>query len=271
MQTMEPQQVELKDIKAWLLQALELIHRKIAAFLLSVVLYFVSLFFCSQALTSITSFGAPIFLLLTFLIFSAFIFYFILAELVMVSHCSDHSQSINPGALIHNFLPSQKVFLKMALFGITIGLAYWCASIALNPEKDILSISEQIIFLLSKDSTLVFYLLKIGAVFLYFILLVMFTLRTFFSIPLILFHDLNYAEAQALSHRAIMKNIKVMSIVLMMWVVVFMLSMSLMPVFAVVLLPLFAAFNYVSYRHIFLGQGLNEKVKQSKETVAFSG
>ena len=158
----------------------------------------------------------------------------------------------------------------MAFIGIAIGLCYWLASILMNPEKNVLTSSEQIIALLSKDSTLFYYLFKIGAVFLYFIVLVMFTLRTFFCVPLILFHELSYAEAQALSHRAIMKNIKVMSLVLMMWVIIFMLAMSVAPVLAVVFLPLFAAFNYVSYRHIFLRQGTNEKVRQRKESVALS-
>jgi len=270
MQTMEPQRVESKDISLWLKQAYFLINRRVLAYFLSVSLFFVSLFFCSQALASASAIGAPILLLVVFLIFTAFLFYFTLAELVMVSFSSDHSHSINPSAIIHAFLPNQKVFLKMTVFGVVIGISYCFASVLLNPGKDVYAISEQILTLLTKDSTLIFYLFKTGAVFLCFILLVMFTLRTFFCVPLILFHDMNYAEAQALSHRAIMKNIKVMSIVLMMWVTVFVISVNVAPALAIVFLPLFSAFNYVSYRHIFLGQGTNEKVKESKAAVALS-
>ena len=270
MQTMEPQLVESKDITCWLKQAYLLINRRILAYLVSVSLFFVALFFCSQALMSASTIGSPILLLVVFLVFTVFLFYFTLAELVMVSYSSDHSHSINPSTIIHTFLPNQKVFFKMAVFGVVIGISYCFASILLNPGKDVYAISEQIIALLTKDSTLIFYLFKTGAVFLCFILLVMFMLRTFFCVPLILFHDMNYAEAQALSHRAIMKNMKVMSIVLMMWVTVFIVAIKVAPVLAIVLLPLFSTFNYVSYRHIFLGQGTNEKVKERKEVVALS-
>ncbi len=267
---MEPQMVEPKDITRWLKQAYDLMNRRILAYLLSVSLFFICLFFCSQALVSASIMAAPILLLVVFLIFTAFLFYFTLAELVMVSFSSDHSHSINPSAIIHTFLPNQKVFFKMTVFGVVIGISYWFASVLLNPGKDVYTISEQIITLLTKDSTLIFYLLKMGAVFLCFILLVMFTLRTFFCVPLILFHDMNYSEAQTLSHRAIMKNMRVMSIVLMMWVTVFIIAINVVPALAIVFLPLFSAFNYVSYRHIFLGQGTNENVKERKEAVALS-
>jgi len=270
MQSMEPQSVETSDILKWIKQSFELINRRYLPFLSLVLSFFLLLFFCTQAMSSVNSAISPVFLLLVFLIFAAFLFYFSIAGLVMVSFSSDHSQSIQPSAIIHQFMLSQKGFFRMAVMGTCIGLFYWYASLLLNSEQSVLGSSEQIVQLLSKDSTLIFYLLKTGAVFLYFIILVMFTLRTFFSVPLILFHDMSYADAQMLSQKAIIKNLKVMSSVLMLWILIFMMAMKFIPALAVVLLPMFATFNYVAYRHIFLGQSSNEKVRAHKSVASYS-
>lgn len=270
MQSMEPQYVEATDILKWLKQSFELINRRFLPFLILVCSFFLVLFFCTQAMSSVNQVVSPVFLLMGFLVFTAFIFYFSIAGLIMISYSADHSQNIQMSAIIQQLLQNQKGFLKMAILGTCIGLFYWYASLLLNVDKSVLGSSEQIISLLSKNSTLVFYLLKTSAVFLYFVVLVMFTLRTFFSVPLILFHDLSYAEAQLLSQKAILKNLKVMSSVLMMWIVVFMMAMNIAPVLAVILLPVFAAFIYVAYRHIFLGLGSNEKVRARKTVTSYS-
>jgi len=66
----------------------------------------------------------------------------------------------------------------------------------------------------------------------------MFSLRVFFSIPLMLFHGLDADAAQSLSHRAIVINIRPMSLVLLVWAMLLLGGMLLVPLLSLVLLPL---------------------------------
>jgi len=270
MQCLEPQRVCNKDIFSWLKQSFELINRRILAYLFAVSLFFLILFFCTQALAVSNHLTSPVFILFGFLVFTAFVFYLSITSLVVISHYSDHSHVINIGSIIHSFMPSQKVILKLSIIGICVGLFFWYCSLLMNPGTSVIGSSENLIKVLSSDHTSMFYMMKTGAVFLFFVLLGMLWLRSFFSLPLILFHGLSYNEAQNLSHKGIMKNINVMSNVLILWTITLLLIIKLAPVLILFLLPLFACFNYVTYRHIYLGEGLNEKAKAHQDILSYS-
>jgi len=270
MQCLEPQRVCNKDIFSWLKQSFELINRRILANLFAVCLFFLILFFSTQVLVVSNQLTSPVFLLFGFLVFTAFIFYLSIAGMVVISHYSNHSHVINMSSVIHGFIPSQKVILKLSIIGICVGLFFWYCSLLINPEASVIGSSEHLIRVLSNDHTAIFYMMKTGAVFLFFVLLAMLWLRSFFSLPLILFHGLSYSEAQNLSHKGIMKNIQVMSHVLILWAFIVLLTIKLAPVLILFLLPLFACFNYVTYRHIYLGEGLNEKAKARQVILSYS-
>ncbi|MDH3327502.1 MAG: hypothetical protein OEM38_12405 [Gammaproteobacteria bacterium] len=262
MQGLEPQHVQGKDVLTWFIQSFQLIHRRFFSYFTAVTLFFVSLFLISQAIHLVQHVFPPLLLLVTFLITSAFIFYFFIAGLVMISHCSDHSQHINMNNIVQYFLPEQKTFFKMTIIAISVGLFYWVVSMVFNPGSDIFAMSQTTISLITDNNTVLFYVFKTGAVFLYFLLLVMFSLRTFFSVPLVIFHNLNYSDAKQLSQKAIFKNIKVMAHVLLSWSFIFFISMVFTPFLAIIFMPLFATFGYVAYRHIFLGKSTNQKAEE---------
>lgn len=270
MQCLEPQRVCNKDIFTWFKQSFELINRRILANLLAVSLFFLVLFFSTQALAMSHQFASPVFMLFAFLIFTAFVFYLSIAGMVVISHSSDHSHVINMSHIVHSFMPSQKVIFKFAIIGICVGLFFWYISMLMNPGSSVIVSSENLINTFSSDQLAMFYIMKTGAVFLFYVLLAMLSLRSFFSLPLILFHGLSYQEAQSLSHKGIIKNIKVMSNVLLLWSVAILLVIKLAPVLILFLLPLFASFSYVTYRHIYLGEGLNEKAKAHQNCLAYS-
>ena len=269
MQCLEPQRVCNKDIISWFKQSFELINRRILANFLAVALFFTILFFSTQALTVSDQFASPVFMLFGFLIFTAFVFYLSLAGLVLISHSSDHSHVINLSHIIQTFMPSQKIILKLSVIGIGVGIFFWYTSMLMNPGTSIITSSENLINKFSSDQLALFYIMKTGAVFLFFVLLAMLSLRSFFSLPLILFHGLGYEEAQKLSHKGIIKNIKVMSNVLILWSVAILLIIKVAPVLILFLLPLFACFSYVTYRHIYLGEGLNEKAKVHQTCMSY--
>lgn len=262
MHGIEPQFVQNKDIITWFHQSLLLIQRRFLSYIGAVVLFFATLFIISQAIQSVQHAIPSLLLLIIFLAAAGFVFYFFIAGLTMISHCSDHSQYISMRQIMQYFLPSQKTFLKLTLVSILLGLFYWVVSVQLKPDTNIFEMSDKAIAVLTDGQSTIFYVFKTGAVFLYFILLAMFSLRTFFSTSLVIFHELNFHEARQLSQRALIKNIRTMGNVLIIWFVVLLVSMVFVPPLTIALLPLFTTFGYVAYRHIFLGQGLNKKAHQ---------
>lgn len=262
MHYLEPHRVETKDLLSWFKESFELIGRRWLTYIISVLLFFLIVYFAGHSVNSFGEQGSPIVLVSILVFFTAFIFFFVLSNLVLLSHWSDQSQSYSIHSLFEAFLPSQKIFFKMAVITVCSGLFFWYLSILLHPEKNLLSSSISIIHMLDNRASSLQFVLSTSAIFLYFSLLMMFISRTFFSVPLILFHQLNYLEAQHLSKMAFMKNFKVMINVLAIWVCIFLLSIKLAPVLAVLFLPLFGAFMYVSFRQIFWGQEYNEKQKE---------
>ena len=265
MKGMVPQQVQSKDVLVWFNESFQLMYRNILGYLVSVILFFTSLFLIGKVIVAAEQFFPDFILLVFFLLISGTLFYFFIAGLIMVSYCSDHTQNIHITDIARHFKPGHRAFFKLAFIAISVGFSYWYFSILLNPRSDVFIISEKAIELLIDENTIIFYLLKTGAIFLIFLLMVSVTLRTFFSVPLVIFHNLNYFDAKQLSHDAILKNIKPMIYVMVIWFILFSASLTFIPSSVIVLMPLFATFGYVSYRHIFLGQGLNnEAVKKQR-------
>jgi len=263
MQGLYPRQVETKDVFAWFQQSVQLINRNFLNYLFSVLIFFGCLLAISQGIQLFAASAPALVLLLVFLFAGVFVFYFFIAALVVVSYCADHTESVTPSMVIQQFVSVQRAFLRMTISAVLLGLLYWYISVLMNPGSDISSMSEKTIALISKESSVVFYAFKVSAMFLYFLLIVKFFLRTFFSVPLIVFHGLSYQEAKMLSHNGIIKNIRPMSYVMLVWFIALSAATLFAPVLAIGLMPLFATFGYVAYRHIYLGQGENSvAVKQ---------
>lgn len=262
MQCLDPQTVELKEALSWFRQSVELVYRRGLAYLTSVFFFFAVLFVVSQSTVLFTEMVSPVVTVSALIIFSAFAFFGILASLVILSHCSDHSENYRIKSLLNAFMPNQRVFFQMALLAVSCGLFFWYTTIILHPEKNLLTSSVGILEMLSSNDSMLAFIFSENAVFLYFSLIVFLIFRTFFSVPLILFHQLNYHDSQTLSQKAIIKNIKVLSQVMAIWIIAFLLCIQVAPLLATLLLPVFATFVYVSFRHIFWGQGSNERAKE---------
>ena len=86
---------------------------------------------------------------------------------------------------------------------------------------------------------------------------------TWFLLPLLALHELAIADARALAWRAIRKNEKVVliaSVVPFLALILVGLLSEASCLLSLVAVPLFAAFQYVSYRQIFLGRKHNATV-----------
>ena len=262
MKSLEPRQVEIGQVLSWYSEAFKLLKRRVSAFLTLEFIFILFVFFAAEASASIAEFTPSVLLLSVFFIFVAFVLYFFIADAVVMSFSADNSHPVRVTDHIYTLLQSQGTLLKMAVLALFIGSFYWVVPLTISPEKSVLQASEAVIgMLLDESSFPIMFELNVTATFLYFTLLATFILRIFFSIPLALFHELNYKEAQALSHKALFINIVPMSVVLMSWVIVLLFSMKLMPLLALFFLPLFASFTYVAYRSIFLGVDENAAVK----------
>lgn len=262
MQCLDPQTVELKEALRWFKQSFELICRRYIAFFSSVALFFAVLYCASQLVSQLSALDSPIIMVSVLVVFSAFAFFVILANFILLSHWANHSENFNLQIFIRSFMPNQKVFFQMALLAVVSGLFFWYVTIILHPEKNLLTSTTNIIQMLGSTDSLLQFIVSENAVFLYFALLVFLLFRTYFSVPLILFHQLSYQEAQSLSQKGIIKNIKVITQIMAIWIIAFLMAIQAAPIMAVLLLPLFGTFLYISFRHIFWGQGSNEAAKE---------
>ncbi len=258
MKTLQPQRVESRHILTWFIESACLIKRRLAPFLLVELLFFVLLFVFMQAAASVAWATPAVLVLAVFFALSAIALYFVLAELVIVSQMADRSQPMHPLSHVFALLGSQRALVKTAILALFIGSFFWVVSLTVSLERDVLTGSESLVEAISAAQGIPWLLeCKLAAGFLYFLLLAMFSLRVFFSLPLMLFHDLDGDSAKALSHRAIMLNIQPMSVVLLAWALLMLGGLVATPVLSVLLLPWFGVFIYVAYRHVFLGEPRN--------------
>lgn len=271
MKTLEPKKVEPKEIPLWFKESLSLITRRSLLFTSSIVTFFIILFFTIHAFATLAEQLPPLLLLPLFLLFVAFVLHFFFSDFLLLAFSSDSSRKININERAQALLSEQKSFLKMTFMAFMVGSTFWLISLAMNVERDLLSacigVIERMIF--EKEMPL-FFMLKLIATMLYFMLLAMFLLRTLFCIPLMLFHELPYNKASALSHRAIILNFRTMCIALILWAVLLLGAMAVANPLAFVLLPLLPVFIFVSYRNIFLGQAENTPATALTTTLATS-
>ncbi|MDH5546559.1 MAG: hypothetical protein OEZ43_13270 [Gammaproteobacteria bacterium] len=269
MKTIEPRRIAVADTLFWLKEALELISRRLLVFIGSVTLFVVSVYVAIRAVVPLIPESPSLLILSIFLIFCAFSLFVILTDLIVLAFLSDNSLAADPGERLRTVLPEQKKLLRLALMALLVGASIWVTFLYVHPSRDLYQACDKVLssILLDKDNPISF-IFKLTATVLYFLILALVGLRTFFSIPLIVFHDLNYVEAQALSQRAIYINIQAISMALVTWILMFMVSMSVVPIASAVLFPLFGAYVYVAYRHVFLGQKENKPAKELSKKVA---
>lgn len=262
MKTLEPRQVSPAETLIWLKEAFELISRRLLVFVFSVVIFIVLIYLAIRAFVTVIPHLPSTVSLSFFLIYFAFILFVVLADMVVLAFLSDRSQPASPGQRIQALMPEQKTLLRLSFMALLVGATIWIGFLSVNPQKDFAQSCDVLIGMLmtDKDNPLLF-IFQVTAAVLYFLVLALVGLRTFFSIPLVIFHDLSYREAQYLSQKAIYLNIRAMSFALVMWIILFMVAMSAVNVLSLILFPLFAAYIYVSYRHIFIGQLENDKAK----------
>lgn len=254
MQVIQPRRVEVSSVGAWARESVRLIGRRPMGFLAAVAAFFVVCFIALRAVTSIAEVSSGMWVLAIYLPFCSVILVYAVAELVLVAHHSDHSERVTIGGDAHALFRYQKVFAKFALFAFLIGAGYWIVGISADPARHFAQACQGLVdrMVFEQDAP-ASVLALVDAGMLYFLLLAMFSLRTFFAIPLMLFHDVEYSVAQSLSQKAILMNMQPMSVVLFSWAGLFLVAMLKAPILAVVLMPLFGVFIYVCYRHVFLG------------------
>ncbi len=252
MKTLEPKKVDAKDIPLWFKESFSLLMRRAPLFITSIAAFFVILFFTLAEQTP------PLILLPLFLLFVAFVMHFFFSDLLLLAFSSDNSRKITLSERAHALAPEQKSFLKMTFMAFLVGSTFWLISLSMDVDKDLLSACLSVVdrLLFEKEMPL-FFMLKLLATMLYFMLLAMFLLRTLFCIPLMLFHELPYAEARALSHQAIIINFQTMCAALVLWAILLLGTMAAANILAFILFPLFPVFVFVCYRNIFLGQAEN--------------
>jgi hypothetical protein len=96
---------------------------------------------------------------------------------------------------------------------------------------------------------------------------------TWFLFPLLALHELSIGEARALARRAMRKNEKVVviaSVAPFLGLIILGLLTEASYLLSLLAVPLFAAYQYVSYRHVFLGRKENAPLPATVTRVADS-
>ncbi|MDH5300745.1 MAG: hypothetical protein OEW58_05215 [Gammaproteobacteria bacterium] len=266
MKTLEPHHVELMHPLNWFKQSWMLIRRRWLAFLTTELVFFLSVFFALSAGTSVAELTPSVVLLSVLFLFVACVLCFVFGDLVVLAYSADNSQTVTFTGHIFALLRCQRSLFKMALLTLFIGAFYWVVTLTVAPDKSVLAGCNELAARLAEAAGLsaVQLEMKLAAAFLYFSVLATFSLRIFFAIPLMMFHELSYAEAQALSHRATLMNIHPMSVVLLSWSILLLGALAALPWLSLALLPLLGVYMYVAYREVFLG--IEENAKELVET-----
>ncbi|HKB59920.1 MAG TPA: hypothetical protein VKC56_07750 [Gallionellaceae bacterium] len=238
-----PRRVSIRDVPGWLREAWLLFLRKPVSFVvLALVFYFLS--YASRSL-------GPFFLLFALLLAQIFLYIgIVIAEAADESRRVPHKPTY---AMIRNVLWIQIIlaFVFMVLFfmSVLVGMAI---AAKLPPVANV------------TESEL-FHVLhwmwpgKIAFLSLYFGLII---LSLWFLSPLLALHEMGLRDALKLAKRAERMNEEVMLVGSHLPFIVFSLSMSFLPGFSLLLVfalfILFAPYQYVVYRHVFLGRKQNQ-------------
>ena len=255
MRTLDPIRISHQDVLAWFGSSLQLVVRRKLPFLFVTAGFYLVLMLAIRSVSSIAAQVPAILIVSVFMIFCAMLVAIALGGLIMMAHQSDHSQSVNLNAQLATLAPAQKDLLRMALLVFFVGAFYWVAYLAISVKGSILDYCEQLLHSFSLTGAIPFEMaLHLSAGLLYFTLLVLVSMRLFFSLSLMFFHDLDYNHAQQLGQRAIIMNIQPMTTMLIAWIVLLSVALKFLPWLSILLLPMLGAYSYVAYRQVFLGQ-----------------
>jgi hypothetical protein len=242
-----PRRVSIRDVPGWLREAwLLFLRRPVSFVVLALVFYFLS-----YASRSLGIFFLPLALLL------CQIFLYIG---IVIAEAADHSRRVphKPTyAMIRNVLWIQigLAFVFMVLFFLSVLIGMAIAS-KLPPVADV---TESELFMFLKW----LWPGKIAFLSLYFGLII---LSLWFLSPLLALHEIGLRDSMALAKRAERMNEEVLLAASHLPFILFSLSMSFLPglslVMAFLMFTLFAPYQYVVYRHVFLGR------KQNKPAIA---
>ncbi|MDH5729296.1 MAG: hypothetical protein OEZ58_09920 [Gammaproteobacteria bacterium] len=269
MAQLEPRIIQVADLSHWLSTALQLILRRGFAFLCLILGFYFAIYAGVAPIANFAHEMPAIVSVSLLFVYTAIIFVAFFAFMIIQSYLSDHSLRSGWTQIVVAVLQIQKPILRLSILSLFIGSFFWVVALTMNIDKSVLTSCEKIVSRLIEEKNLfLMFELDLSAGFLYFFFLAQFALRTFFALPLMLFHEADYAIAQELSQRAIYINIKPMSVVLFSWALLLMFTMLKASIFAPLLLLVFAVYCYVAYRDIFLGQAKNAAVK-SVQKVSF--
>ena len=254
MRTLEPRRIKSADVMVWLWESIGLLWRRPLLNLSIVTLFFLLEFFGLQAIAPIASLGSPVIVLAILFIYLSFALISIMMLLVLGAAAADHSRPLRFSQYIMELIRQQKNIFRVALLALFVGSFFWIFSCAISPDRDFYAVCDTLVNqIVSQIDFPIGMELLITSGLLYFLFLALFFLRTVFSLPLFLFHELDYDHAQRLSHKAIIINLAPMTVVLFSGILLLLIAMKLMSAMSIFLLPMMASFIYVSYRHIFLG------------------
>lgn len=258
MRSIEPVQISHQDVLSWFVSAWKLIARRKAAFATVSILFPVIIALATKAIASIADFTPAVVAVSSFILFASFVFACLLAVTIMVAHQSDQSRPLELGRQLATLAPAQKDLLKMALLVFFVGAFYWITYITVFSGSNLLEYCQRILSGFEVVSVLPLALaVQVTAGLLYFALLVLISMRLFFSLQLMFFHDLDYDQARELGQRGLLINIQPVTTMMISWIVILGVSLKLVPWLSLVLMPLLGAYAYVAYRHVFLGQQNN--------------
>ncbi len=237
---LEPRRVEIRDIPDWLRESFGLFKRKPVLFSSLSIIYFLLGF-------STMSIGALGFLLTILLCQIA------ICILVMIAQAADHSKRVNISAgykIIRNvigyllLLTLLYAMIYIAIFLVTQFIEFDVPSTP-HTSETVLSLISVLIY-----GDFAFKIIYLGV-----------TITTFwFLTPIISLTELKLGEAISLARRGECKNALVVYVASYgpLFVIVAASLVSELSLFlSIILLPLFGAYQYVSYRHVYLGRKNN--------------
>jgi hypothetical protein len=242
-QPLEPGYVRVEDIPDWAREAWRLLWRRpLAFFAVSAVYHGVALSGSSIPVLS---------LVLPVLVCQA-----CLLLLIRFVRATDHSTRVEAAELYQTLRRAILFMLVFTLICLAIFIVALLAATALAPEVpagDSVASEGLPLFRWLWPGTLALLILYTGTIMTF----------TWFLMPLIALHEMTIGDARALARLAVRRNEKVIliaSVVPFLVLILLGLLTEASTLLSPVVVPLFAAFQYVSYRHVFLGRKQNAPV-----------
>ena len=255
--TLEPRQVHIRDIKGWLLESFDLFKRRPFLFIsLSLTYYLLSF--------STTYYGIGALGVLLSIILCQVVVIF----MILYAEAADNSRNIKISTL---YSVARNIMWSLIVLSIL------CAAILIVAAMAAYIIKHQVSSFNYKDvaelsilkwvfrGDLAFKMLCMGVI----------VSTLWFLLPLLALTEMRLGEAVALAKRAEDKNelvIFIASYLPFLVVIVASLLSEWALLASLFLLPLFSTYQYVSYRHVFLGRKQNnpESVPERQGVVAIA-